>query len=130
MPTDFFWGFCFALIIALIAFGLAIYILVSCDFYEVDWVKDGIAQSNTPGIYSCKYAGDDSLPTNAMDYIAVIALLMAIICGVISTLALASFYFKWKFRVKNPGFSSCLYMLSVFCHAVTYTVLIGSVRTC
>ena len=116
-----------SLLAASAALGLAIYVLVSCEFYEVVWNDNGAQMIDTPGFFACKYS-DEELPKNTMDFIALIALFVAISVGSISTLALASFYFKWKFRVKNPGLSSCLYMLAVVCHGVTYVVLIGAVR--
>ena len=116
-----------SLLAASAALGLAIYVLVSCEFYEVVWNDNGAQMIDTPGLFACKYS-DEELPKNTMDFIALIALFVAISVGSISTLALASFYFKWKFRVKNPGLSSCLYMLAVVCHGVTYVVLIGAVR--
>lgn len=119
-----------SLLAASAALGLAIYVLVSCEFYEVVWNDNGAQMIDMPGLFACKYSDETAqeLPKNTMDFIALIALLAAISVGSISTLSLASFYFKWKFRVKNPGFSSCLYMLAVVCHGVTYVVLIGAVR--
>ena len=43
-----------SLLAASAALGLAIYVLVSCEFYEVVWNDNGAQMIDTPGLFACK----------------------------------------------------------------------------
>lgn len=112
--------------------GIIITIVVfsSCSFYEAIWTdENGQIFEATPGIYACKYSDGSSPfngPKNFIDGLAVLSLVIALISGILATGAIGTFGFMLKFRIKNPGISSCLFMLAAITQVPTYVVLISA----
>eukprot|EP00980_Cylindrotheca_fusiformis_P028257 scaffold22589_cov138-Cylindrotheca_fusiformis.AAC.20 len=117
-------------LIGIIGMSLTIYVFSSCNFYEASWIEDDAQMFNaTPGIYVCKYAdGSEPFagPKNFIDGLAVIALVIALVSGIIATVAIGTFAFHLKLRIKNPGVSSCLFMMAAIAQVPTYVVLISA----
>jgi hypothetical protein len=113
----------------IVGISITIYVFSSCSFYEATWTENAEIFDATPGIYACKYAeGSEAFtgPKNFIDGLAVLALVIALISGVVATAAIGSFGFMLKLRIKNPGISSCLFMLAAFTQIPTYVVLISA----
>jgi hypothetical protein len=113
----------------IVGISLTIYVFSSCSFYEATWTENAETFDATPGIYVCKYAEGSAAfngPKNFIDGMAVLALVIALISGVVATAAIGSFGFMLKLRIKNPGISSCLFMLAAMTQIATYVVLISA----
>lgn len=118
----------FPVLSGIIAFSLTITVFASCSFYEATWIDEtGTTYTATPGVYSCKYAGDFAGPKNFIDALAVISLVVGLISGTLATLAVGTSAFNLKFKIKNPGVASCGFMLAAIAQVPTYSVLIGNV---
>ena len=105
-------------------------VFASCKFYSVAWIDEtGRAFDAEPGLYSCKYADGDvpfTGPLNFIDALAVISLVCGLVSGVLATLAIGTYAANLSFKIKNPGVSSCGFMLAAISQIPTYAVLIGA----
>jgi hypothetical protein len=114
----------------IVGISMTIYVFSSCNFYEATWTDENEETFDAaPGIYVCKYAEGSAAfsgPKNFIDGLAVLALVIALISGVVATAAIGSFGFMLKLRIKNPGISSCLFMLAAITQVATYVVLISA----
>jgi len=117
-------------LLGIIGFSLTIVVFASCSFYEAKWIDEtGASFEATPGIYTCKYADGSAPftgPLNFIDTFAVISLVVGFVSGTLATLAIGTRAFNLKFKIQNPGVSSCLFMLAAIGQVPTYAVLIGA----
>lgn len=114
----------------IVAFSLTVVVFASCSFYSVAWIDEsGNAFEAEPGLYTCKYTDGSAPftgPKNFIDALAVISLVVALVSGTLATLAVGSYAANLSFKIKNPGVSSCGFMLAAISQVPTYAVLIGA----
>lgn len=105
--------------------AIAIYVLASCEFYEVIWTTDnGRTRTDDPGLLLCKYIGNDKNPewdgpTNGFDMVSLIAGFGGPVVGLIATAMVFNSYWKCLCRVQNTALASCLFMMAVLLQGLT-----------
>lgn len=77
----------------------------------------------------CKYVDGSAPfpgPTNFIDALAVISLVVGLVSGTLATLAIGTSAANLSFKIKNPGVASCGFMLAAIGQVPTFAVLIGA----
>ena len=127
-------GKIYALIASLLgctAGGLALYVLCTCEFYEVafNYGNKNRANLKQPGLFVCKYHGGDRSfngPTNGFDMLTAVSGFAGPFFGLIATFLVCNSYRKCFCKAKNTKFSSCLFMLATVFQGLTVLVLVSA----
>ena len=114
------------IVLALASIAMSIYVLWECDFYEVKYKNQRV---QTPGLFNCKYFGDEdgfTLPTNGFDMMTTVCGFLAPCLGMIALILTVNSYWKCVVKCnKNSHAPSCLYMMAVLAQGCTALVLVS-----
>jgi hypothetical protein len=118
------------ILLGFVAGGLSIYVLCTCEFYQVSWKNANNKQRTaSPGLFLCKYydgpRGTFNGPTNGFDMFATVAGFAGAIFGLIATSIVFSSYWKCFCKIKNTAVCSCIFMLATVCQGLTLLVLVS-----
>jgi hypothetical protein len=116
------------IVLGLASIAASVYVLWNCEFYEVVFNDaTGSSQLETPGLFLCKYYGEDMFagPTNGFDMMTTVCGFTAPGIGLIALILTINSYWKCVFKCeKNSAAPSCLYMMAVLAQGATALVLV------
>lgn len=111
--------------------ALSIYVLASCEFYQVTWTTDfGIERVDKPGLLVCKFVDTDKNPefvgpTNTFDIMALVGAFGGALLGLVATVMVFNSYWKCLCRQENTAVASFLFMMAVIMQGLSAIAIIS-----
>mmetsp|Transcript_107629 Transcript_107629/g.160986 ORF Transcript_107629/g.160986 Transcript_107629/m.160986 type:complete len:176 (-) Transcript_107629:253-780(-) len=116
------------IVLGLASIAASAYVLWNCEFYEVVFNDEtGTSQMETPGLFACKYIGDELFegPTNPFDMMTTVCGFLAPFVGMMALILTINSYWKCVIKCKKDSAApSCLYMMAVLAQGATALVLV------